>query len=232
MLESVLFAVNGANTSSTLVNETGIKLILEALRLALRDLVKVVPDILIALTIIAIYLAIAIILTRLVKKIFIVFKVDEILKPLLKHAYFSVTNLVLVLMNIGLALIALYSIILILFPEQVHATTLVINYAARLASVIFLIFFIFIALNTVVERIRMEAKLKGFILLVTLFMTIVPLLDVTALSQEVKTALAWGISIGIGLAIGVFAAWYFFHEILEEKLKQEKRHEEDQEKPQ
>ncbi len=216
MLEYTL-AIN--NTSTPGVNETGIKLVWEALRLALRDLVEVIPDVLIALAIIAVYLAIAIILTRLVRKLFIIFKVDELLKPILKHAYFSVTNLVLVLMNIGLALIALYSIVLTLFPEQVHTTTLIINYAARVASVVFLIFFIFIALNTVVERIRMEAKLRGFILLVTLFMTIVPLLDVTALSQEVKTALAWGISIGIGLAIGVFAAWYFFHEILEEKIK-------------
>ncbi len=224
MISLMITSLN--NTTSPAANETGIKLVWEALRLALRDLVEVIPDVLIALAIIAVYLAIAIILTRLVRKLFIVFKVDELLKPILKHAYFSVTNLVLVLMNIGLALIALYSIVLTLFPEQVHTTTLVINYAARVASVVFLIFFIFIALNTVVERIRMEAKLRGFILLVTLFMTIVPLLDVTALSQEVKTALAWGISIGIGLAIGVFAAWYFFHEILEEKLKTSKQKEE------
>ena len=214
------YALN--NTTSPIANKTSIKLLWEALRLALRDLIEIVPDILIALAIIAVYLAIAIILTRLVKKLFIVFKVDELLKPILKHAYFSITNLVLVLMNIGLALMALYSIVLTLFPEQVHTTTLIINYAARVASVVFLIFFIFIALNSVVERIRMEAKLRGFILLVTLFMTIVPLLDVTALSPEVKTALAWGISIGIGLTIGVFAAWYFFHEILEEKIREKK----------
>jgi len=221
MISSTVTGIN--NTTSPMANETGIKLVWEALRLALRDLVEIIPDIFIALAIIAVYLAIAIILTRLVKKLFIVFKVDELLKPILKHTYFSVTNLVLVLMNIGLALIALYSIVLTLFPAQVHTTTMIINYAARVASVIFLIFFIFIALNSVVERIRMEAKLRGFILLVTLFMTIVPLLDVTALSQEVKTALAWGISIGIGLAIGVFAAWYFFHEILEEKLSTKKK---------
>ncbi len=224
MITAMIAMLN--NTTSPTTNITGIKLVWEALRLALRDLVEVIPDVLIALAIISVYLAIAIILTRLVRKLFIVFKVDELLKPIMKHTYFSVTNLVLVLMNIGLALIALYSIVLTLFPEQVHTTTLVINYAARVASVVFLIFFIFIALNTVVERIRMEAKLKGFILLVTLFITIVPLLDVTALSQEVKTALAWGISIGIGLAIGVFAAWYFFHEILEEKLKTSKQKEE------
>ncbi len=214
------YALN--NTTSPIANKTSIKLLWEALRLALRDLIEIVPNILIALAIIAVYLAIAIILTRLVKKLFIVFKVDELLKPILKHAYFSITNLVLVLMNIGLALMALYSIILTLFPAQVHTTAMIIDYAARVASVIFLIFFIFIALNSVVERIRMEAKLRGFILLVTLFMTIVPLLDVTALSPEVKTALAWGISIGIGLTIGVFAAWYFFHEILEEKIREKK----------
>lgn len=210
--------INASNTT----NETSIEVLWQAFRLALRDLVNLVPSILIALAIIAIYMGIAILLTRIIRRIFKLFRVDELLKPFIKRTPFSLTSLVVILVDVGLALLAAYSIVLTLFPEQVHAITLVLSYAARVASVIFLILFVFIALEAVTEHIRMEAKMRGFILLLILFISIVPILDITALSYEVKTALAWGISIGVGLAIGVFTAWFFFHEILESMIRSRK----------
>jgi len=212
--------VNGVNITG---NETGISILGKALYLALSDLVKILPDILIMLAIIAIYIGLAVLLTRIVRKIFNVFRVDELIKPLIKEVPFSLTSLVIVLIDIGLALLALYSIVLTLFPGQVHTTTLIISYVARVASVVFLVLFIFIALEAVAERIKMKPKTRSFILFLVLFISLVPILDITALSNEVKTALAWGISIGVGLAIGVFATWFFFHEILEEHVKTKKR---------
>ncbi|MMZ67094.1 hypothetical protein D1872_296430 [compost metagenome] len=77
----------------------------------------------------------------------------------------------------------------------------------------------FLMLETIIERIRMEAKLRGFMFLLILFISLALVLDVTTLSNEVKNALAFGISLGIGLMIGVFAAWYFFHDVIEKKIK-------------
>ncbi len=213
--------VNASNMTGV-VNETSIGILWNAFKMALRDLVSIIPSILLALAIIAIYMGIAILLNRIIRRVFKLFKVDELVKPLIKQVPFSLTNLVVVLVDIGLGILALYSIVLTLFPEQVHTTTLIVSYAARVASVVFLVLFVFIALEAVVERIRMEAKMRGFILLLILFLSLVPILDITALSHEVKTALAWGISIGIGLAIGVFAAWFFFHEILESLIETRK----------
>ncbi|WFO74668.1 hypothetical protein J4526_06190 [Desulfurococcaceae archaeon MEX13E-LK6-19] len=212
-----------ANETLPTTNTTagGIEVLWKAFSMALRDLVSVFPKIFIAIAIVAVYVAIALIVTRLLRKILTIFRVDEIMKPLLMHTYFSVTNLVIALTNIGLAILALYSIVLTLFPEQVHATTLFIDYVARVASVVFLVIFVFISLSLLVERIRMEARLRGFMFLLLLFMSLVLIIDITALSPEVKAALAWGISIGIGLSIGVFSAWYFFHDIIE-KYRREK----------
>lgn len=213
------------NTSNTTVNETGVEVLWHAFKLALRDLVSIIPSILIALAIVAIYLGIAILLTRIIRRIFRLFRVDELLRPFIKRAPFSLTGLIVVLVNIGLALLAAYSITLTLFPGQAYTMTLILSYAARVASVIFLVLFVLIALEAVIEHIRIEAKMRGFILLLVLFISIVPVLDITALSYEVKTALAWGVSIGVGLAIGVFSAWFFFHEILESIIKSRKEQE-------
>lgn len=213
------------NTTNITVNETSIRVLWQAFRLAIRDLVNVVPSILLALVIIAIYIGLAILLNRIIRRVFKLFRVDELIKPLIRQTPFSLTNLVVVLIDVGLAILALYSIVLILFPEQVYTTTIIIYYAARVASVVFLILFVFIALEAVAERIRMEAKMRGFILFLLLFLSLVPILDITALSHEVKTALAWGVSIGIGLAIGVFATWFFFHEILESMVRTRKERE-------
>ena len=186
----------------------------EAFKLALRDFVSSLPYIFITLAIIAIYVGVALILTKLVKKLLTALRIDELVKPILKETYFSVTNLIIALMNIGIALLALYSVAVTLFPGQVSTLDAVLNYAARVVSVVFLIVFVFIAFNAIMHRIRMEAKLRGFIFLLSFFITIVLILDITSISNQVKTALAWGVSIGIGLSIGVFAAWYFFHDYL------------------
>jgi hypothetical protein len=43
--------------------------------------------------------------------------------------------------------------------------------------------------------------------------------DVTALSDPIKNALTSGLAIGVGISIGVFAIWFFFHDYLDEMLK-------------
>ncbi len=194
----------------------GTEILWKALQYSLRDLVSILPLILIALLIIAVYTLIAIILTRLVRSILRLINIDELAKPLIRYRI-SLTNIIVILLNLGIGLLAVYSIALILYPTQVEVITFVVSYIARVASVVFLIIFVFIALEMIIERIRMEAKLRGFMFLIILFITLALLLDITALSEEVKHALALGISIGIGLSIGVFSLWYFFHDLLEKK---------------
>ncbi len=217
----VIAAYSASATTVTTTPATGkavnATIMEEAFRKAVADFVSMLPYIFIALAIIAIYVGIAVILTKLIRKLLITLKVDELLKPLFKEAYFSLTNLILALINVGIALLALYSIVLTLFPGQVHTLNMVLNYAARVVSVVFLIVFVFLAFNAIIHRIKMEAKLRGFIFLLSFFITIVLILDITSISDQVKTALAWGISVGIGLSIGVFAAWYFFHDYLQRK---------------
>ncbi len=187
--------------------------VLEAFQLALKDLAFYLPKIFFSIGVLVIYVLIALIIVKLVRRALSFFKVDEIFKPFLKETV-SITDLVVFFINLGLALLAIYTLISILLPEYLHVLTSVVEYVGKVISVVFIIFFTFILLNTIVEKIKIETKMKGFMLLLTLFITLILIIDVTAVSEEVKTSLAWGISLGLGLAIGVFAAWYFFHEYL------------------
>ncbi len=213
--------VSGLNLFSTLplTNSSGIKVIEEAFHLAVRDFLNAVPYVLGALAILSLYVVVAVIVSVLTKKLLSAIKFDEALRPLLGEVYFSLTNLTVALIDVGIALLAVYSIVVVFFPSKITPITVVIEYGARVASVIFLIIFLFLMFNAIIYRIRMETKMKGFIFLLSFFTTTVLILDITALSSEVKNALAWGFSIGIGLSMGVFAAWFFFHDLLEKKME-------------
>jgi uncharacterized membrane protein YccC len=53
-------------------------------------------------------------------------------------------------------------------------------------------------------------------------------IDLTSLSPSIKDSLARGMSTGLGIAIGVFAVWFFFHEyldrLLNNKTEADKKH--------
>ncbi len=185
--------------------------VLEALQLTFEELTFFLPKILFSIGILVIYVLIALAITKIIRKTVRILKLDEIFKPFLKETI-SISDLIVFFVNLGLALLAMYTLTSILLPEYLHALTSIIEYVGRIISIVFIIFFTFILLNSIIERIKMETKMKGFMLLMTLFITLILIIDVTAISEEVKASLTWGISLGLGLAIGVFAAWYFFRE--------------------
>jgi len=187
--------------------------VLEALQLTLEELAFYLPKILFSIGIPVVYVLIALVTTKIVRKTIRFLKIDEIFKPFLKETI-NISDLMVFFVNLGLALLAMYTLTSILLPKYLHALTSIIEYIGRIVSIVFIIFFTFILLNSIVERVRMETKMKGFMLLMTLFITLILIIDVTAISEEVKASLTWGTSLGLGLAIGVFAAWYFFHEYL------------------
>jgi len=185
--------------------------VLEALQLTFEELVLFLPKILFSIGILVVYVLIALIITKIVRKTVRFLKIDEIFKPFLKEII-SISDLIVFFVNLGLALLAMYTLTSILLPEYLHALTSIIEYIGRIISIVFIIFFTFILLNSIVERVKMETKMKGFMLLMTLFIALILIIDVTAISEEVKASLTWGMSLGLGLVIGVFAVWYFFRE--------------------
>ena len=126
---------------------------------------------------------------------------------------FSITNLLIYLADLGIILIALYSIVDICAgPKYTQMMTDILYYGARIVSVIVITLIIFASFNLVVGRLRVETRLRGYMFFIVMLLVTAMLVDITALSDPVKSALIMGISIGVGISLGVFAIWFFFHE--------------------
>lgn len=207
--------VNYTNTTTPMGNVTGFEVIWEAFKLALRDLVYYLPTVFLAVIVIALYIILTVVLNSILRKILAFLRVDELTRPLIKQLYIRLSTLIIFLVDLGIAILAIYTIILIVAPQYIEYANYALYYAGRIASIIFIILLSFLFLNLIVGYIRLEAKLRGFMFLILLFITLILVIDIAQLSTEVKTALAWGIGIGLTALITVFSIWFFFHEILE-----------------
>ncbi len=206
-------------TNTTTANYTSVEVFWEAFRLAFRDLVYYLPSIFIAIIVIVLYIVLTMLINSILRKILKFLRIDELTKPLVKQLYVRISTLIIILTDIGIAILAIYTIILIIAPQYIEYANFALYYAGRVASVVFIILISFVFLNLIVGYIRLEAKLRGFMFLVLLFITLTLIIDIAQLSEEIKTALAWGISIGISALITVFSIWFFFHELMEKKLE-------------
>ncbi len=188
----------------------------EAVIRALRDIEFLIPKLILSIILVCIFFVIAIILNRVLSKIFEIVKIEELFKPFKKYVGMSIsfTSLILGIVNVAIALTALYSISSVAFPEWVDTINAVLDYFGRVVSVVFLIAVVFVTVSRIAEKIAVEEKMKSFMTLIMLFIVIVLLIDVTNLSHEIKSALAWGLSIGVGISMGVFSAWFFFRDII------------------
>jgi len=207
---------------TTISQNSSINILREALKRSLEELGYIIPKVMIVLLIILIFSVIAIVLTKIIRKVMSVTKIEELLKPYVGREI-PLTTIIVLLVNLGIALIALHTAVLTVYPEGLKYISLITDYIGRIISVAFLVTIVFIAINTVMERIKMERGLKGFMTLLTFLIVTVLIVDITSLSREVKSALTWGLSLGIGLSIGVFTLWYFFGEYLREFTERRKR---------
>ena len=208
--------------NETFVNasRSALDIVGEALRRTLSEVANLLPKIAISIVIVLIFFVIALVVTKIVKKVLGIIKLEDLVKPYIRYAI-PIDTIILALINLGIALIAAHTVVLMVYPEAIDFVMTVSGYVGKVASVAFLIVFVFLVIDAVVERIKIERGLRGFMMLLTFLITTVLIIDVTALSSEVKAALTWGLSLGIGLSIGVFTVWYFFGEIL--KRKEERR---------
>ncbi len=189
----------------------------EAVIMALRDVEALIPKIIVSVILVCLFFVLGYIVNRALSKMFDIVKVDELFKPLTKHINVSFSSLILAIVNVGVALTALYTVSSVAFPEGIKYVNTALDYFGRVLSVIFLIAIVFVAVSRISEKVAVEGKMKGFMTLMTLFIVLVLLIDVTNLTPEIKSALAWGLSMGIGISMGVFTAWFFFHDILSKK---------------
>ncbi len=150
---------------------------------------------------------------RLLKAI----EVDRLLEGLLgKTLPLSASRAILIAIDIGFIFLALLSIFNLLIPEEARefVNSLMIS-IGKIAGVLIVAVIVIGFYGILVERIKIEAKLKSYLFFMSFLIVTALLIDIATLSSEVKAALVSGLSIGIGLSIALFALWFFFGDYLE-----------------
>jgi len=188
------------------------------------ETVRLIPRIFIALVVILLTVVVIKLLNFSIGRLFKLAKLDETFEKLSGITLpFSLSKLIVWIADLGIALISFYGLVnLFLGAEYIHLFTEGVYYGARLLSIIALTLIIFALFNSFIEKVKVETRLKGYMFFILLFLVTAMLVDVTALSDSVKNALIMGLSIGVGISIGVFAVWFFFHEYLDRRLKEKK----------
>jgi len=205
------------NTSRSIVN-----VFEEAFRLLGLELAYLAPRIIVAALITALIIVIGIVISKAVNKLLTIANVDELVKPYIEKygLPFNPRTIVNILITVGLAVLALYSITAIVTPQHVGIVNVVVDYIGRVVSAAVLLIVIVSSLSMVFDKIRIERGIKGFAFLITMLLSLAILIDVTNISPDIRSSIVWGLSLGIGVSIGVFTAWYFFEEVIREKLKE------------
>jgi len=186
--------------------------------------VRLLPKVLIALIVIVMTFLVIKVLNIGFRRLLKLAKLDVMFKQFTGFTLpFSLDSLIIFLADLGIALIALHGLVnLFLGSQYLRLINDGIYYAARVVSIVVIAILIFAIFNMLISRIKVESRLRSYAMLIVLLLITAMLIDITALSDQVKNALTLGLSIGVGIAIGVFATWFFFHEYLDKKFKIER----------
>jgi amino acid permease len=201
-----------------------IKVIEEFLELISREVVLLIPKIIIATLIIVVtYLSLRI-LSYIMKKLLGFADIDGLVKKYWGGELpFSFNKLIVFLIYTAILLASIYGIVtLFITPEYMQAVSSMIVYGTRIISVVVVALLFFTIFTLVIERVRVESRLRGYIFFIVTLLLTSMIIDVTTLSESVKESLYMGLSIGIGASLAVFAIWFFFHEYIERYLTSQK----------
>ncbi|MEM2017147.1 MAG: hypothetical protein QW810_05995 [Nitrososphaerota archaeon] len=194
-----------------------VNIVEEFLRLISGEITQLVPKIIIAVLIVVIaYLSLRI-LGYVMKKLLGFANIDGLMKKYWGGELpFSFNRLISFLVYIAVLLASIYSILMLFAtPEYMQSVSSIILYGTRIISVVVVALLFFAIFNLVIEKIRVESRLRGYIFFIVTLLLTSMIIDVTTLSESVKESLYLGLSIGIGASLAIFAIWFFFHEYLD-----------------
>jgi len=204
-----------------MAEETLPELLMEILTQIARETMRLIPKIFIALIIVALTFLVIKVLNISFRKILKFAKLDTMFKQLSGFSLpFTIDNLIIFLADLGVALISLYAIVnLFLGAQYLQLMNEALYYGARVVSIVVIAIVVLAIFNALIGRIRVETRLRSYAMFIVLLLITAMLVDITALSDPVKNALITGLSVGVGISVGVFAIWFFFHDYLDRIVK-------------
>jgi hypothetical protein len=181
------------------------------------DIIALLPKLILTILILVIATIVIKLLNGILSKILDLVNLDEMIRKLTDIKLpFSLKNLIITLIDIGIILIVFFGLAnLFLGPQHMEITKKVFEYGARIISIVVITIFIFVMFTVLIERINIKNRMRGYVIFILLILITMMLIDLTALSESTKNALVNGLSIGLGIAVGIYAFWFFFHDYLD-----------------
>lgn len=184
------------------------------------DIINLLPRIFLTIVILIIAIFTVRLLNGFFGKMLKLADLDNMFKTLVKvELPFSINSLIILLIDVGIILIALFGLANILLePVQMEFIGEILGYAMRILSVIAVTILIFFMFNMLIGKVTVETRIRGYIMFILLILITMMIFDLTNLSDLTQRELQKGLSLGLGIAIGVFAIWFFFHDYLDKLL--------------
>ncbi len=203
-----------------MIQETLYDLFVTVLQQIVTDIITLLPKIFLTIVV----LVIAVLAIRLLNSFFgrmlKLVNLDGMFKTLMKiELPFSISSLIVLLIDIGIILIAIFGLAnIFLEPVQMEFIREVLGYAMRILSVIVVTILTFFMFNILIGKVTVETRMRSYIMFILLILITMMIFDLTNLSDLTQRELQKGLSLGLGIAIGVFAMWFFFHDYLDKSL--------------
>ncbi|PNV78057.1 MAG: hypothetical protein C0200_03025 [Thermoproteota archaeon] len=181
-----------------------------------QELIQLFPKIALSILLIMLFLLIIKGVNRLIRWLLKVSDVEGFLgRYSASFLMTPITQVFIVLSDLGLIMLLSAILLSVFLPAGSEAYNLYVSYLGRIGSVAFLAIIFVFGISSVMSLVKLEDKVKGMIMLISLLMIFAVLIDLTNLGGEIKAGLVWGISLGVGITIGVFSIWFFFKESID-----------------
>ncbi len=197
------------------MNVTGVDVLVYAFEEAAREVLEALPKLLLGALVLALAAALMKLGNKVVRLLVRATGVDRALQQYVPEMPVSIEAIAVALFDLGVLLVALAATVALVAPWAMREFTMAVYYTLRLASIAVVALAVFTLVESLAKRLRTEAKTRAFATLTTYLLLLLLVTDLVALSPEVKQAIGYGVALGLGLAIGSFSAWYFFHDYLE-----------------
>ncbi|MCW4032639.1 MAG: hypothetical protein NWF08_04530 [Candidatus Bathyarchaeota archaeon] len=204
--------------------ETPFDFLKEALQEIAYDIIAFLPKIILVLIVLIITFLIIRLVNSLFSRILKLVDLDGMLKKIGKiELPFSLNNLIILLIDVGIVLIALFGLAnYFLELQQLSIVKEAFQYSSRILSDLFIILIIFFLFNILIGKVTVQTRMRGYIMFILLILITMMIFDLASLSPLTQQELQKGLSLGLGITIGVFAIWFFFHDYLDKLVSQKK----------
>lgn len=187
----------------------------------LRSIVRLVPYVMIAAGIALLSILLVKLINKVIRWVVRVGNLEDLVKEVVPGGLrFSITTIIIMIADIGIALLAITMIIRVFALATSGTYTELLTYITRVVSVAIMLLVLMVALDILSKTVVFERKVESLLFILLFFFGLAMIVDLTGLSPEMKSSLGWGVAIGVGLSLGIFTLWFLFSGILEKRCSQ------------